>query len=369
MPHAIVIGAGPAGSVAAIVLARGGWRVTLVEQHRFPRDKVCGECVSARGLDVLARLDLLTPVNSIQPAVLRRAILHANDGASSIVRLPRPMCGISRRALDVILLDAARSAGAEVCQPARCEHIESHPRERAVARCRDLRTNRVERIEADFMFVADGKAALRGARLAATSDLGIKAHFEGVRGCRDAIELFGLRGHYLGLAPVEKERWNIAFSVPIARVNQFRGDLGALFCVLLEENQALRDRLCGARRVTPWLASPLPRFGVAGNWPPRVIPIGNAAASIEPIGGEGMGLAMRSAEIAARVLIDANLRRVAPNPHRIQSAYRRLWGMRGPACRAAALAISSPRTSHVLVRAAGVAPMATLGLCAIGKTR
>ena len=47
MPDMTIIGAGPAGSVAAIALARLNWRVTLVEQHDFPRDKVCGECVSA----------------------------------------------------------------------------------------------------------------------------------------------------------------------------------------------------------------------------------------------------------------------------------------------------------------------------------
>jgi 2-polyprenyl-6-methoxyphenol hydroxylase-like FAD-dependent oxidoreductase len=278
------------------------------------------------------------------------------------------MCGISRSRLDVILLDAARAAGADVRQPARCERVKPDSCDRAVVHCRDLHTNRVERIDADYILVADGKAALGVSRPASTSDLGIKAHFEGITGPRDAIELFGVAGHYGGLAPVEGERWNIAFSIPAARVNHFGGDLDSLFVMLQQENRSLQERLRGARRVSPWLASPLPRFAVTNHWPSRVIPIGNAAASIEPIGGEGMGLAMASAEISARMLIDANLRRAAPNPRQIQTAYRRLWGMRGPACRAGALAISSRGLSQVLVRVAGVASLASLGLRAIGKT-
>src|SRR4051812_25146381 len=50
---ALVIGAGPAGSVAALVLARGGARVALVDKARFPRDKACGDLVGPRGVQLL----------------------------------------------------------------------------------------------------------------------------------------------------------------------------------------------------------------------------------------------------------------------------------------------------------------------------
>src|SRR4051794_17845520 len=178
MPHVAIIGAGPAGCVAAILLARHGVEVTLIEQHRFPREKVCGECVSAVGIDVLNRLKLSLPV---EPVELRRSILHAPDGSCAEVRLPRPMWGISRALLDTFLLDSARGCGADIRQPARAEEISPH------LRIRDLETNQIEELDADLLLVADGKGPLTG-------DFGLKAHFNDVAAPLDAINLFGVDG-------------------------------------------------------------------------------------------------------------------------------------------------------------------------------
>src|SRR5678816_1190646 len=142
MRCAIVIGGGPAGSVAALLLARSGWRVTLVEQHRFPRDKVCGECLSALGAEVLTRLGLFDEFLHHQPVRLGRTSLHAPSGASVTTALPRPMWGVSRVVLDGMLLDAARREGVRVRQPARAEALEPGPR--PSVRLRDLVTNATE---------------------------------------------------------------------------------------------------------------------------------------------------------------------------------------------------------------------------------
>ncbi|HZK80908.1 MAG TPA: FAD-dependent oxidoreductase, partial [Humisphaera sp.] len=125
MPDATIIGAGPAGSAAAILLARRGWSITLIEQHRFPRDKVCGECLSALGVDVIARLGLLPSLEPAGAVWLHHATIHGMDGRSATTPLPHPMLGVSRQKLDVLLLEAAIDAGASVLQPARCEAIES----------------------------------------------------------------------------------------------------------------------------------------------------------------------------------------------------------------------------------------------------
>src|SRR3989442_5410600 len=105
-----ILGAGPAGSIAAILLARGGINVTLAEQHRFPRDKVCGECLSALGISVLCRSGLAGIVLSAGAVDLTHVAMHPRDGDSLVLELPEIMWGISRCALDSLLIDAARDA-------------------------------------------------------------------------------------------------------------------------------------------------------------------------------------------------------------------------------------------------------------------
>jgi 2-polyprenyl-6-methoxyphenol hydroxylase-like FAD-dependent oxidoreductase len=358
-----IIGAGPAGALAATLLARARWDVTLIEQSRFPRDKVCGESLSALGINVLARAGLADRVRAIGPADLVRTALHAGDGRSVTIPLPRPMWGVSRRAMDATLLDAARDAGARILQPARCEAVNGS------LAVRDLVTNAIEHRRPTWTILADGKGALLPDRPPATTDFGVKAHFRGARGPRDAVELFGVDGHYVGLAPIENEWSNIAFSVPAARLERFRGDLDALWQQVCSENTALAARFTAATRVGPWLASPLPRFAVARQWPDGVIPLGNAAAALEPIGGEGMGLALRSAELAAAHLGES-ARTGAPLPTTsLRAEFNRLWRTRRLACRALARLLSTPMLAgHVVDWARGSEWLSRTALTWIGKS-
>jgi flavin-dependent dehydrogenase len=344
MPTALIIGAGPAGSMAAIALRRLGWTVTLVEQHRFPRDKVCGECLSAIGFDVLNRSGLSTRFLSAHPVRLVRTIFHTAGGATISTPLPRPMWGISRRVFDQLLLEEARRCGSTILQPARCESVEPT---RAVVR--DLQSNIVQLITADCILLADGKCAFANTRPALTGDLGIKLHFENVTGPRDAVELFALPGHYGGLAPINGNLWNAAFSVPQHRLQFHRGNLESLLHDMTHENVGLAHRLRHAERVGPVLTSPLPRFPVANRFPIGIIPIGNAAAALEPIGGEGMGLALRSAELAA-TWIDSRHRADLPLDYSdLAPCFNQLWKTKRLAYRTAALLTSHRTTSSIAV--------------------
>jgi flavin-dependent dehydrogenase len=346
MPDVTIIGAGPAGSTAALLLARRGWDVTLLEQHRFPREKVCGECLSALGIEVLDRMGLGDRLRALSPVNLIKAILHAGNCDSATAPLPRPMLGISRAVFDEFLLDEARRAGARILQPFRCEGLDStEPGVRL--RVRDLQRNTVESHEPAHVIVADGKSALPGPAPDHTGDFGIKSHWMGISGPRDAIELFGCRGCYGGLAPIEGGRWNAAFSVPASRLRAHGGNIEALFGELVSENTGLARRLDGARRVGDWLAAPLPRFAVRATWPTGVLPVGNAAAAIEPIGGEGMGLALRSAELAAHFLITSDGSDTQAQRSRLRREYRSLWRVRGAACRVGARVVSSSMTAAI----------------------
>ena len=344
----VVVGAGPAGSLAALLLSRGGDRVCLIEQHRFPRDKVCGECLSALGISVLERAGLSNAIRAGGAVELTRTILHAPPDRSAALPLPRPMWGISRAVFDHVLIHAARDAGVELRQPARCESLRTEGA-RPVLRVRDLCSNRVDQLEADWVIVADGKAGWCGTNLDppdASGDFGIKTHFQDVAGPRDAIELFGSCHGYGGVAAIEDARWNAAFSVPGKLLRDCRGDIDSVFQHLVASNTMLARRLSTARQCGPWLTSPLPRFAVQRDWPDRVIPVGNAAAALEPIGGEGMGLALRSAELACGALAQPDLRKDA-----IVREYSSLWTGRRLACRGAARIATRPAWSRVAVGA------------------
>lgn len=339
MPDVTIIGAGPAGSVAGVLLCRLGWDVTLIEQHRFPRDKVCGESLSALGIEVLARAGLVDRILGLGPVRISRTTLHACDGQSVSFSLPRAMWGVSRRAMDLGLLNAAREAGARILQPARCESIKGR------LRVRHLGENRVEVLHPSWILLADGKGALLPERPRATTDFGIKTHFESVDGPRDAVELFGVRGHYVGLAPIEGGLFNVAMSLPAWRLEKAGGDFDVLWREIVLENCNLARRFLNARRVGVWLASPLPRFGVGRSWPANVIPLGNAAAALEPIGGEGMGLAMRSAELAAEALDEGGARAA----RRLRGEFNTLWRKRRVACRGLAQLMSRPALAGPLI--------------------
>lgn len=349
---ALIIGAGPAGSTAAAVLAQAGITVTLVEQSRFPREKVCGECLSDLGVGALEAGALWPAVRALKPVRLERARFYA-AGKELGVELPAAMWGVTRGALDSALLEAARAAGVHVLCPARAEQLPAGGRS---AMLRDLETNRVAEVPADLLLLADGKSALLGAKPRATGDLGIKAHFEGIRADAGAVCLFGLRGHYLGLAPVSDSRrviWNLAAAVPAAKMRALGGDHEALLASMRQENPALDRALEGASRIGPWLTCPLPRFAVRRKCPPGVIPAGNAAAALEPIGGEGMGLAIASALLAARHAIEG--RTGARDIAELRHKYRHLW-RRSLSWRALAMILSSPALARLGIGAAQIAP-------------
>ena len=76
---AIIIGAGPAGSTAAILLARAGWSVAIVEKKRFPRRKVCGECIAASNLPLLDALGIGAQFEASAGPELRRLALMQGE--------------------------------------------------------------------------------------------------------------------------------------------------------------------------------------------------------------------------------------------------------------------------------------------------
>src|SRR5688572_32503746 len=126
---AIVIGAGPAGSTAALLLARAGWSVAIVEKSAFPRRKVCGEFISAPALSLLARAGVADELLGRAGPEVREVAIYAGDRVvtGSMPRADGAVpygCALGREHLDSLLLAAAQRAGALVWQPWRVASLE-----------------------------------------------------------------------------------------------------------------------------------------------------------------------------------------------------------------------------------------------------
>src|SRR4051812_13266941 len=109
----LVVGGGPAGAVAAALLARAGWRVVVCEGKVFPREKVCGEFMGVRVRPVLRELELLEKFESVAGPAVSHVVAHAASGESVAGALPGDGArAVSRGVLDEMLLTRARQLGA-----------------------------------------------------------------------------------------------------------------------------------------------------------------------------------------------------------------------------------------------------------------
>src|SRR4051812_43360428 len=127
---ALVIGGGPAGATAAILLAEAGWSVALVERKPFPRRKVCGEDLSATNWSLLSRLGIGEAFVAMAGPPVRETAVFVGT-SQYVAALPRPAAGmpwgraLPREHLDTLLVERATELGATIFQPARCSDLRS----------------------------------------------------------------------------------------------------------------------------------------------------------------------------------------------------------------------------------------------------
>lgn len=299
-----IIGAGPAGSAAAIALARAGRDVLLIDRRDFPRGKACGGCLSGRGvrqLEVLigadASLDARAGVRAtgIRFHIGRYALNSRADGRSRLV---------CRDRFDAWLVEQAKAMGAEVRTSTAAE-LERDAKGWCL---------RVEgkRLTARHIIVATGagrlprglavdQAAPASRRMAAQS--WIQPAADGLPG-PGGIEMYWLRGGYVGLAATTPGVCTIALAADMDT-----GGRGSPLERLRRANRAcaLWDRL------EPPDAGETVEGAAGFPWRPRrvatdnLLLTGDAAGYEEPFTGEGIGLALISADCAAQAIITGGI--------------------------------------------------------------
>jgi menaquinone-9 beta-reductase len=282
-----VIGAGPAGSSAAITAARQGAKVLLLEARDFPRHKVCGEFVSAEALDVLAtllrdvpsanRLFASAPVIDCMRLLLGSRVLEApvSPGGRSITRYD----------LDEHLWRAAQAVGIET--RASCEVLGSDG------------DGPFQVQTSSATFVAKSVIVAAGRWSQFTSDrtvppgpkwIGLKAHFRESHPAR-STDLYFFPNGYCGVQPIAENMVNACAMV--------RSDAATSLQEVFGLHPRLAERASGWKAVTqPISTAPLIYRApqpVRGN----IICVGDAAAFIDPFAGDGISIALRSGQVAA----------------------------------------------------------------------
>jgi geranylgeranyl reductase family protein len=332
----VVVGAGPAGSAAAITLAERGWRVLLVDKATFPRDKVCGDFVSPRSLAVLAALGCWDELRRVQPREIRRSMVHLNGEMISSGPMPQvgdlPGFGlvIPRTVLDEIIFRRACTMGATVVEGFTATGLAVHADR---ARVHGHGQSGSSTLDARLVIVADGARSRLAAGLGVTPIDGqrdlfaLRAYYQDVPSAPDTTAIFFDADYFPGYAwvfPTGDGGANVGMGMVMDVSRRYGINLRERFLRWLDHDPGLRDMLGGASRHGRIVGWPLTGYlGDHGNYGERVLVVGDAGRFIDPINGEGIHTALESARLAADVA-DAALATGEVGAAAL-SAYERRW--------------------------------------------
>jgi flavin-dependent dehydrogenase len=303
---ALVIGAGPAGSVAALLLARAGRRVALAEKANYPRRKVCGEFISAATLPILEACGVADEfLAAAGPPVMRLGI-YAGD---VLLAAPRERLwgrALGREHLDLLLRDAAVTAGAQLYQPAEMTALR---RERNGFACvlggSEIATQTV--IAACGSWNARGPFALESKPR--SSDLfAFKAHFTASRLPPGLMALLAFPGGYGGLVHSDAGRTSLSCCIRrdvLATVRACHPGKAAqaVLAHIMATTRGAQDALGHAELESRFLSTGPIRPGFRRLHEDGLYFTGNIAGEAHPVIAEGISMAIQASALLAGLLI------------------------------------------------------------------
>ncbi len=342
----VVIGAGPAGALAARQCALGGARTLLVDRAAFPRDKVCGCCVNARALETLRHAGLGDAVQRLPAQRLSRVELFAG-GRHARLRIPEGVA-VSRAALDQSLVDAALAAGAAFLpQTSATIGLDGAVRLQGEEQARA--------VTAACVIVADGlggrslreHAAFASPHTRASSHIGLGTLLPDA----DTMEAGTIRmacGRlgYLGMVRLGDGRLDVAAALSPALVREAGGASAAARRVLEEAGVAKPPGFAHAR----WTGTALLTRRRVRLWSRHTLVVGDAAGYVEPFTGEGIAWALAGGEaVAVHALAAARGAWDDAIGEAWQDTHRRLVRRRQLGCRVIASLLRRPALMRAMV--------------------
>jgi len=301
MYDVIVIGGGVAGCAISALLAQRGVTVQLVERGSYPAHKICGEFLSIETQAILDRLGLPETLERYGAAAIDKVTITSQFGRRWQGRLPGTAYGLSRYKLDEQLFEHARTSGGE-CRVGVTANVIEGEFDRGFT----VSTS-AGNFRARMVIAAVGKKSTLG-RLSGqkhnrtqSSLVGYKQHYTG-ECAEETIEVHLFDRGYCGINRIEDGLVNVCWVADRSLLDENGGNHREVMKSVMATNSFLRDRL---ERLTPIDRTLCAIGGITlqhrGLFQGDVCYVGDSAQMIAPFCGDGMGMALRSAELLSDI--------------------------------------------------------------------
>ncbi len=323
----VIVGGGPAGSSAGIVLAEMGYSVALIEKMYTVENKICGEFFSPGSLSFLDAMGVRQKFFSNQPADINKVIVSIN-GKPVRRKFDTSAYGLSRIRFDAMLLGEAEQKGVSVMRGFEVTDMRAAYKSVEI-RALNRRTGEEHTIKPVYVIAATG-AKSGSESLFVDNSIGsgrrssvaFKFHAD-TPGIRKAVELFFTPFGYVGIGAVENERVNVCGLLHADIIKKHNGSFERVLSSLSANSPLLGERLNTMSNRSAYLTCSNLNFGIRRPKYDEVFCIGDTAGSIHPYCGNGITMALKSGILCAED-IDANFKH---NGNRVQAGkhFNKMW--------------------------------------------
>ena len=320
MYDAIIVGAGPAGSSAAIYCNKLGLNTLLLDKSIFPRDKICGDALSGKSVKILEELDLLQDLDKLDGAIVNRIIFGNPNHSECELHLNKSLNKrhishgfvIPRKIFDNYLFKKASDVS-NVVSGFNVEDLIYNKSQVVGVKGKSINGEQ-KKYFGNIVLGADGpysivsrKSGLYNSDMNYTA-VGLRCYYENVEDLTDQIELHYVNETipgYFWIFPAGNKKANIGVGLLKSRAKKKKYNLQQIMKQVINSKN-FKHRFKNSNALEKPKGWNLP-FGNTkrGNHGNGFLLLGDAAGLVDPFTGEGIGNAMESGKIAADIVLKA----------------------------------------------------------------